>query len=82
MCVRASVFVCRRDGVNAQDLDEAGATWRNYFELIPSSWQFSYTRTKLENYFLFDDFANDAATGNLANYSECSLLSRPSSFFF
>lgn len=30
--------------VRAQDLDEAGATWRNYFEMVPISLQFRYTR--------------------------------------
>ena len=54
-----------------QDLDAANITWRNYFELIPTSWQFQYTRTKLENYNLFEQFAIDAANGNLASYSAC-----------
>jgi phospholipase C len=53
-----------------QDLDEAGASWRNYFELVPASWQFTYTRTRLGNYHFFNSsFAADAAAGNLANYS-------------
>ncbi len=53
-----------------EDLDAANATWRVYFELIPTSWQFQYPRTKiLENYKLYSEFAKDAAAGNLASYS-------------
>lgn len=52
-----------------QDLDEAGASWRVYFELVPTSWQFTYTRGHLDNYRLFDDLMQDAAAGTLANYT-------------
>jgi phospholipase C len=31
-----------------EDLDEAGATWRVYFQQIATSWQMKYTRTKLQ----------------------------------
>jgi hypothetical protein len=31
-----------------QDLDEAGATWRVYFQQIATSWQLQYPRTKLQ----------------------------------
>jgi len=52
-----------------EDLDEANATWRVYFELIPASWQFTYTRTKLfTNYHLYSQFATDAAAGDLPSY--------------
>ncbi len=59
-----------------EDLDAANVTWRNYFELIPTSWQFNYTRTRLENYNLYEQFAIDAANGNLASYSTLSRGSR------
>ncbi len=53
-----------------QDLDEAGAQWRVYFEMLPASWQFSYTRTRLSNYRIFNEsFLADVASGDLANYS-------------
>jgi hypothetical protein len=51
-------------------LDEANVTWRNYFQLVPISWQFQYTRGHLDNYRVFDVFAQDVANGDLANYSE------------
>ena len=52
-----------------QDLDVANVSWKVYFELLPASWQFQYTRTKLQNYNLYEQFAFDAANGNLASYS-------------
>jgi hypothetical protein len=45
-----------------------------YFELIPTSWQFKYTRKHLGNYNIYDQFAIDAANGDLANYSEWGRL--------
>ena len=45
-----------------------------YFELIPTSWQFKYTRKHLGNYNIYDQFAIDAANGDLANYSALVLL--------
>ena len=53
-----------------QDIDLSNNTWRVYFELIPASWQFQYTRKNLfANYRLYEQFAADAASGNLASYS-------------
>ena len=45
-----------------------------YFELIPTSWQFKYTRKHLGNYNIYDQFAIDAANGDLASYSEWGRL--------
>lgn len=53
-----------------QDLDEANVTWGVYFDLVPTSWQFQYTRGKLDHYKVFDEFTVDAAAGNLPSYSE------------
>lgn len=62
----------------AQDLDEAGADWRVYFELIPATLQFKYTRTKLlTNFKFYGDFAKDAANGDLATYSAYGVSSPP-----
>jgi hypothetical protein len=57
-----------------QDLDEAGnVTWRNYFELVPATWQMSYSRSRLGNFrFYNQSFAADVARGDLANYSAWS----------
>jgi phospholipase C len=52
-----------------QDLDENGASWKVYFQLFATSWQMAYSRAKLSNYHLFDQFKADAAAGNLPNYS-------------
>ena len=53
-----------------EDLDDSNtSTWRTYFELVPSSWQLTYTRTKLDHFKVYDSFAADVAAGDLASYS-------------
>lgn len=71
--------------VSPQDLDEANVTWRGYFDLAPISWQFTYNREHLDNYRVFDIFAQDVANGDMANYSalcvmRCCVIVTMSSF--
>ncbi|KAJ3254994.1 hypothetical protein HK103_006696 [Boothiomyces macroporosus] len=53
-----------------QDLSDAGLTWKNYFQEVPSFFFLRNTRLQMAaNSKVWSSFVSDAQSGNLPNYS-------------